>query len=115
MGGKDGMSTLLRADNTPIDCIINQTLPYLDAIKVKQRLLDGTVHNQNIGNAVQMVNVVLYCDSANMEIINTAFATGEPITLITDKIYTGTISEKPAFEVITRNFYKGTFTLEGAV
>jgi hypothetical protein len=115
MGGKDGMSMLLRADNTPIDCIINQTLPYLDVIKVKQRLLDGTVHNQTIGDPVQMVNITLYCDTAGKEIIETAYATGEPLTLITDRPYTGTIAEKPSFEVITANFYKGTFVIEGAV
>ena len=109
------MSTLSRADNTPIDCIINQTLPYLDVIKVNKRLLDGTVHNQNIGNAIQMVNVTLYCDFANMELLNEIYVTSEPITLVTDKSYTGTIKDKPSFEVITRNFYKGTFTIEGAV
>lgn len=109
------MSTLLRADNTPIDCIINQTLPYLDVIKVNKRLLDGTVHNQNIGNAIQMVNVTLYCDLANMDLINSLYATSEPLTLTTDKSYTGTIADKPSFEVITRNFYRGTFTIEGAV
>ena len=109
------MSTLSRADNTPIDCIINQTLPYLDVIKVNKRLLDGTVHNQNIGNAIQMVNVALYCDLANMELINELYASSEPLKLITTKTYTGTIKEKPSFEVITRNFYRGTFTIEGAV
>jgi hypothetical protein len=50
-----------------------------------------------------------------MEIINNAFAIGEPLTLITNRPYTGTIAEKPAFEVITSNFYKGTFVIEGAV
>lgn len=110
------MSDLKRADNTLINCIINQTLPYPDVIKVKQRLLDGTVHNQTIGNPVQMVVVVLYCDFATMELLNTIFAISEPLKLTANgKIYTGTIAEKPAFEVITRNFYKGTFTIEGAV
>lgn len=107
------MSTLTRADNTPIDCIINQTLPYLDVVKVKKRLLDGNIHKQDIGEPVQMVSVTLYCDFENMELLNELYATSEPLKLTTTKTYTGTIQEKPSFEVITRNFYKGTFTLEG--
>ena len=109
------MSTLRRADNTPIDCIINQTLPYLDVIKVKKRLLDGNIHKQDIGDPVSTVSVTLYCDLENMELLNELYVSSEPLKLTTTKTYTGTIKEKPSFEVITRNFYRGTFTIEGAV
>lgn len=105
---------LYEADNTLITRYAN-VLPRQEAIKVKNRTLDGQMHVQIIGTAVTLVDVELFVYAAGKAVIDTAEATGA-LVKVSDgtTTWTGTIAEPPWWEkkVRGKGLYAATIIIE---
>lgn len=73
---------------------IYDLFPSLEGNRVVNKLLDGTLHIQTIGEAMKYVSFRIVSDDANMNRINDIEFTGEPIKVFYDnKFYQGKIED----------------------
>lgn len=113
----------LRYGATVLTQHITEYTPEQDAVIVENRLLDGTLHMQSIGDAITLAYIEAICTEAQVDLINGYRATVTPVTLDKDGTeYTVRIRTRPQWEVLrpgplASRLYTGTFTvhIEGAV
>ena len=113
----------LRHGATALTRYIITYVPERDPTIVENRLLDGTLHLQNIGEAIHTAEVEVICTEAMVDSLNGYYATVTPLVLDKDGTeYTVKILSRPSWEVfrpgtLANRLYTGTFRLhiEGAV
>lgn len=52
-----------------------------DPVHVKNRLLNGELHIQTIGAAIDLIDAVFLCDKSQLALFESAYAIGEPLTI----------------------------------
>ena len=114
------MATLTDSSSATISSNVMLILPSYDAIKVTNRLLDGSFHVQTIGTPARICRVTFITDEAGKDLLDVAEGINEPLTASTSaKYYTGTVKEAPEWDRLAPDVYKTTITLlvsaEGAV
>ncbi len=66
---------------------IYNLIPVLDGHKIRNKLLDGTLHIQTIGNPLKLVSLKIVSNGAGVEKINNAEFIGEPLKIFYDGDY----------------------------
>lgn len=83
-----------------------------DSIQVKNKLLDGSYHIQNIGEPMRYFTFEVLANHIQVDLINLAECRSEPFRLIIDdKFYMGLLDEVPDWTrlVLRRNDPLNTF------
>jgi hypothetical protein len=97
--------------------IITSWVPSEDAIIVERRMLDGSLHRQNIGTALQQAEIEGVFTEANMILVNGLASAVAPLTLTKDGVdMLVTIRGTPAWIVlrpgpVASRRYRGSMTL----
>jgi hypothetical protein len=97
------MSVLYDVDNNLITDLVNLVLPHFDAIKIKNRLLNGTYHIQTIGTPVKLMDIECTVSEDGKEAIDNIEALSSPIKLTKEgRYYLGLISDTPQCDPILK-------------
>lgn len=76
-----------------------------DTIQIKNRLLDGKYHIQQVGEPVKRATFEILSDYNQVDLINAAESRGEDLKLIADdKYYIGKIGEKLSWDRMTMRY-----------
>lgn len=100
-------------NNTKLSYGIRDLSPLqYDSIQVKNKLLDGSYHIQNIGEPMRYFTFEVLANHIQVDLINLIESRGEPLRLvIDDKFYMGLLDEVPDWTrlVLRRNDPLNTF------
>jgi len=99
-------------DNLITD-LVNTAILNPDVIHIKNRLLDGTYHIQTIGEAITVIDCIIYADAVNKAKIDYLYTRGEPVKLDKlDKWYKGIITELGGWKVfVVGELYEVSFKI----
>lgn len=83
-----------------------------DSIKIKNRLMDGSHHLQNVGNPARILKVSISCDRTGVETLDYAEAISKPIKVIVyGKEWTGFIDSPIDWQRVSVDYYSGEFLI----
>ena len=87
-------------------------MPGWDSIKIKNRLIDGSYHLQNVGEPARTLKVVVSCDRIGVETLDYAEAISKPIkAVVYGKEWTGLIDAPINWQRVTVDYYRGEFLI----
>ena len=96
-------SRLVDSFGNLVSDMVNDVLLHFETIKIKNKLLDGTYHNQTIGKPVRVIDLMCFVDESGKTALDNIEATSSPITLKRDgNYYTGLIAEPPQWDAILK-------------
>lgn len=99
-------------DGELVTDLVNTAILNPDIIKVKNRLLDGTYHVQNIGSVTTVIDVICYVDKIGKDKIDNHYTTDTPIKLVKeDRFYKGLISDKGDWKVFSKSLFEISFKI----
>lgn len=91
---------------------LHDAIPGWDSIKIKNRLMDGSYHIQNVGEPARTLKVSVSCDRAGVETLDYAEAISKPIKVIVyGKEWTGFIDAPIDWQRVTVDYYSGEFLI----
>lgn len=91
---------------------IHDAIPGWDSIKIKNRLIDGSYHIQNVGEPARTLNVIISCDRTGVETLDYAEAISKPIKVVVyGKEWTGFIDAPINWQRVTVDYYRGEFLI----
>lgn len=105
---------LYDSSNVMITNLVRSAMLNPSAIKVRNRLLDGTYHIQTVGGRVDTITVSCYVDKENKDKIDDMYISDEPIKLVRvdkGKYYVGLMNEKEEWSKFSRNLYETSFNI----
>jgi hypothetical protein len=108
---------LLNASSTVLTTIITSCIPRQESIKIENKLLNGSLTLQTIGDPFDLRDLEVIVTEASLILLNEIESTGESVTLEMDgQTYTGPIRKPPQWSVerpgvSARRLYRGTFTM----
>ena len=114
-------SALYKIDDTLISKVIVSVIPDYETIEVENKLLDGTIHIQTVGQPARVVNVnTVTVNTENKKLIDTCKATKTPVKVVLDDdYYIGIIRGVPSWARVKSGVFQVSLTLivseEGAV
>ena len=99
---------------------IRDALPGHQAVKITNRLLDGSFNVQTVGTPQRILDVTVRGNQETTDRLNYAEAIGEKIRIdVLSKTWTGIIRDPISWTESTVNYYEGSFVLlvdsEGAI
>lgn len=91
---------------------IHDATPGWDSIKIKNRLIDGSYHFQNVGEPARTLKVSISCDRVGVETLDYAEAISKPIKVVVyGKEWTGLIDAPIDWQRVTVDYYSGEFLI----
>lgn len=108
---------LLDASDNVITTTVLLALPQLEAIKIENRLLDGSYHYQTIGEPGTIVEVEVIVGETGRSTVDDAEAEAAPLTVERDTTYYTGILRSPVSWRLVRpgaeadRLYRGTFVM----
>lgn len=96
---------------------IYDLIPSLSGHKIKNKLLDGTMHIQTVGDPLSLVSFTIVADGYNMKLINQMDFIGQDIKVFYDnKFYVGLIDslsnwQEQMFGEVDTRLYSATITI----
>lgn len=91
---------------------IHDAIPGWDSIKIKNRLIDGSYHFQNVGEPARTLRIAISCDRAGVENLDYAEAISKPIKVVVyGKEWTGFIDAPIDWQRVTVDYYRGEFLI----
>lgn len=102
------MTQLMTLDGIVLSEIVTDVSPIsFEATQVINKTLDGSVHIQVIGDAIQLIEFELLASKAMAEHINTLESLGTRFKLRkNDSEYIGLLTASPSWSKINREIYK---------
>ena len=99
-------------DDVLITSHIRDAVPGYESHKVRRQLLDGSWHMQVIGTAGRVLNLVVFTDRDNKEILDAAENEGRLVKIfVLGKWWEGFISEKIFWQETSLDYYRGEVLL----
>lgn len=93
------------------DHILDAT-PGWDSIKIKNRLMDGSYHLQNVGEPARTLNITVSCDRTGVETLDYAEAISKPIKVVVyGREWTGLIDAPINWQRVAVDYYSGEFLI----
>ena len=99
------MNKLLDSDSNSITEFVSEMLKHPDAVKVRNRLLDGSYHVQSIGNSVDVVDITCVMSEVGKTKLDDAYNQDSPVTIEWyGEYYTGPLEAEPLYEYFMKGF-----------
>ena len=110
-------TSLYNASGVLITRLVSEVLPSVDAIKIQNRLLDGSYHIQSIGGDILKIDIVCHVTESGKSVLDQCYSTDEPLKLVFyNSYYIGLIIDELKWEKSfkgdpIRRRYTARFTL----